>query len=466
VTVTDPAHGAVGVAEDATISVTFSKAIDVSTVKQGDSVRVGQIGGGAEVFGTTFVVPGSGDRVLELVPDDLLAASTTYTILVSTRLRSVDGEAVGGGSAFSFQTGGGFGLPGPANLRETANRLSVGRRSHAATLLLDGRVLVTGGFVQGTMVTDRAERFHPATESFTLLPGVMTQPRAGHSATRLGNGRVLLAGGWYEISPGTLNAAWTAEVYDPATATFSPVGNMRKQRVDHAAHLLPDGRVLVTGGSVNSGMFLEDHDDAEVFDPATGTWSDWPHLMTHARATHGMVDMGDGRWLLAGGSDTDLRPDVFTVATGRFTPVAQAAEDYGRFGAAMDRFTDGDVAIVGGEAVGSVLHFDRQASFLLNTGSGTDRPRAYGTVTRFAPDKMLVAGGLDFGNGGFVLPTTDLIVQGGPGGSRTYRTPMAFPTGMASHTATLLNDGRVLFCGGLNSTGGMPELTGGYLFTP
>jgi hypothetical protein len=188
--------------------------------------------------------------------------------------------------------------------------------------------------------------------------------------------------------------------------------------------------------------------------------------MTHARATHGMVDLGDGRWLLAGGSDADLRADLFTVAVGTFTPVPPAVEDYGRFGAAVEPFADGDVAVVGGESVGTVLHFDRDTSKMSNTGSGTNHPRAYATATRIAPDRVLVVGGMDFSSGGFVLATTDLIVQGGVGGSRTYKTPLFFPTGMANHTATRLLDGRVLFCGGLNSSGGLPELDGAYVFTP
>jgi hypothetical protein len=459
-----PADGAVNVRTDATVVVTFSESVDAASVKD-ETVRLAAPGG-IEAFGTVTVVPDTDDRQVRFVPDQAYADLTTYTVVVSPRLESASGASIGGDTTFSFRTEGTTGLPQPSQLRETAGRLDTGRRNHSATLLADGRVLVCGGYIQGTTVTDRAELYDPASDAFSTLSSRMTQPRTAHTATLLGSGRVLLVGGAYEISPGTLNTAVTAEVYDPATATFFPTGDLGYPREDHAAHLLPDGRVLVTGGSRRVGSGFEDLDDAEAWDPVTGTFSDWPNLMVHHRATHGMVDLGDGRLFLAGGSTTDLRAEVFSFATGAFSPVAAATDDHGRFGAALARFADGDVLVVGGDLLGTVLHFDRQTTTQRNTGSGTSRPRAYATATPIGPDRVLVAGGLDFSAGGFVLSTTDLVVQGGAGGARTYLTPVRFPHGIANHSATRLSDGRVLFLGGLNPNGGQPELDRAYLFTP
>ena len=210
---------------------------------------------------------------------------------------------------------------------------------------------------------------------------------------------------------------------------------------------------------------LVDLADAEVFDPSTDTWSPWPFPMSHTRATHVMRDLGDGRFLLVGGSNADMRPEVFSTSTGTFTPMAAPASELARFGAAGASFPDGDVCIAGGDSLGSVLHFDRQASTILNTSSGLARARAYGTVSPIGPGRMLVVGGIDFGQG-LVLTSCDLIVQGGLAGSRTYVTTLGFPTPMANHTATVLGDGRVLFTGGLNPTNGLPEFDGAYVFTP
>jgi hypothetical protein len=356
-------------------------------------------------------------------------------------------------------------LPPATALRRTAGDLQTGRRDHRATLLSNGTVLVTGGFVQGTTMAKDAEIYDPATETFRAVDDEMHFARAGHVAVLLGDGRVLVAGGWWEPSIGVLSALDEAEVFDPATETFTPVGPMTTERVDHAAATLTDGRVLVTGGSRIVGSFLEDLDTAETFDPTTDTFTLHPELMTHTRATHGMIGQGNGKILLAGGSDSDLRAEWYDTVTDTFIPLSPAVGDEGRFGAAMARFSSGAVAVTGGDLLGTVLHVQTSGT-VQNTGSGLSRSRAYHTATRIATDKILVAGGIDFSDNGFVVASCDLIAEGGTGGSRTYATPVRFQTGMAGHSATRLQSGKVLFCGGLNVVGGQPELAAAYLFSP
>jgi len=118
------------------------------------------------------------------------------------------------------------------------------RSNHAATLLNTGKVLVAGGvgpFCAGCNSGMTAELFDPATGTWSPT-GSMSIFRSQHTATLLSNGKVLVAGG---------NGA-TAEVYDPATGTFSPSGSMTTTRANHTATLLPDGRVLVSGGQSTS----------------------------------------------------------------------------------------------------------------------------------------------------------------------------------------------------------------------
>jgi hypothetical protein len=428
-------------------------------------ITVGIIGEGGVPGSTLPVSDGTGQR-LRFTPSAAMEPDSNYVVFVSTGIRSTDGRSLGGVTSFAFRTTGGVDLPQQKQLRPTFAALNVGRRCHTATLLPNGKVLVAGGYEIGTIASDRAELYDPATESFTLLTGRMTQGRAQHTATRLLDGRVLIAGGLYEASVGQLNTSWTAEVFDPATNSFTAIENMKEQRHDHAAMRLPDGRVLVTGGSILLGAGLMDYDDAEAYDPATGEWTLWPTLMTHARATHGIVDLGDGRWFLGGGSDVDLRCETFTTSDGGFDPLFTAPGDHARFGAAVESFANGDVAVVGGDEAGSVLHFYRASGVVTTTGSNTNRPRSYATATRISDDRILVVGGVDFSAGTFVLSTVDLIVRGGAGGSSTYATSVRFPTGMANHTATVLADGRILFCGGLNTSGGSLERKGAYLFTP
>ncbi len=468
ITTVVPADGSNDVATNVHVVVTFSEPLDASSVGP-QSIRVGVLGEG-DVAAAVGLVLGSGGTQLEFSPTALFAPGTQYAIFVSKTLRSATGDALGGTTQFLFRTAGGAGggvvLPPASALRATSQTLRQGRRLHTATLLGDGRVLLCGGYTAGTSITDKAEVFTPASESFALLTGRMAAPRANHAAVRLADGRVLLCGGYREVSSGTLNSTETAEIFDPSSNTFAPTSPMASQRVDHAATLLPDGRVLVTGGSALFGANLLDLASAELFDPANETWSPAPHDMVHTHATHAALDLGDGRILVVGGSDTDLRPELYTIATGVFAAFAAAPADSGRFGAAVARYFDGDVTVVGGESEGQVLHFDRPTSTLSNTGSPTTVPRSYATASPIGPGRMLVAGGIDFSAGSFVLASCDLVAEGGVAGSTTYATTVRFPTGMAMHTATVLADGRVLFAGGLNPVGGQPEYDGAYLFTP
>jgi Galactose oxidase, central domain/Kelch motif len=112
-----------------------------------------------------------------------------------------------------------------------------------AALLANGQVLFAGGDNAGDDgVLDSAEIYDPSTGTFSAT-GVMTAPRNCHTGTFLPDGTVLIAGGTGPVP--------TAELYHPATGTFSPIGNMTTPRFHHTATLLNDGRVLIAGGGLD-----------------------------------------------------------------------------------------------------------------------------------------------------------------------------------------------------------------------
>jgi hypothetical protein len=106
-------------------------------------------------------------------------------------------------------------------------------------------VLVAGGAVSNGNTTNSAELYDPAAGG-NKSTGAMTVTRRDHTATLLLNGKVLVVGGLNGSQVVT-----SAELYDPATGTWSTTGAMRDQRALHTTTLLLDGKVLVAGGTEN-----------------------------------------------------------------------------------------------------------------------------------------------------------------------------------------------------------------------
>jgi hypothetical protein len=149
----------------------------------------------------------------------------------------------------------------------------------AASLLPDGKVLITGGMDGESDPLWTAELYDPhtgtfaatgdmTTASFFVFPGRQLG-RALHTSTLLPDGSVLIAGGW--PNPGLSLAS--AELYDPLARRFTATRDMATGRSLHTATLLNDGSVLVTGGienydSVFRGTTPGVLDSAELYHPA------------------------------------------------------------------------------------------------------------------------------------------------------------------------------------------------------
>jgi hypothetical protein len=134
--------------------------------------------------------------------------------------------------------------PVAGTFSQTTGSLASARELHAASLLTDGKVIVTGGLDSTGKPLATAEVFDPTSETFTATKGPMGTARYLHTSTTLKDGTVLVIGGDEAAGP-----LATAEVYDPVAGTFSPTGSMGAARAVHTATLLSDGRVLVVGGN-------------------------------------------------------------------------------------------------------------------------------------------------------------------------------------------------------------------------
>lgn len=271
------------------------------------------------------------------------------------------------------------------------------RVSPTATLLLDGRVLVVGGYggqyAYPSSATATAELWDPVSDSF-VATGSMAAPRVGHTATLLADGRVLVVGG---AGTGTDNA--TAEVFDPASGRFAPAGRLNYGRQGHAATLLLDGRVMVGGGFSSDGIRLGER---ELWDPQTsrfeqfGNWLDRPASATWTRLL-------DGRVLMVGGlaySD-DGRPSNFAYEARlsydqELNDLIIATMSVARFGHAAVLLRDGRVVILGGTVEGgastaSVELFDPEAE-RFTPGPSLPSPITNHTATLLPDGRILVVG--------------------------------------------------------------------------
>ena len=143
-----------------------------------------------------------------------------------------------------------------------------------ATLLTNGKVLLTGGEQEDCGRFDNAEIYDPATGIFTAT-GKMSRARDNHTATLLYDGTILIAGGESEdcnsrggcFFSGTTTSA---EVYNPSMGTFTSVGAMLANRGGQTATLLKNGAVLLAGGYgfAGIGQYLGQFASAELYNPS------------------------------------------------------------------------------------------------------------------------------------------------------------------------------------------------------
>ena len=321
-----------------------------------------------------------------------------------------------------------------------AGDMTAARSQHRATLLPDGRVLITGGYGIGNQILSSAEVYDPSTGTFARTAD-MTVPRRLHTTTLLPDGKVLIAGGFNEIPTNN------AEIYDPATGKFAATGPLIAEQGCHSATLLANGKVLIAGGQLTGGNIAA----PELYDPATGIFSPAGNYAGRATpwggpmcATANLLD--DGRVLLIGGN----RPEVYDPIAGTFT----FAATFSRGSLEMQTATtlrDGTVLVTGGnddDTCGGFADaeiFDPSLDAFIDPRTMTE-PRDLHTATLLNDGTVLLAGGGDGWCGSSTHATAEIFDPR----SRSFAAAGRMSQSRTSHSATLLNDGSVLIAGGVS----------------
>ena len=343
--------------------------------------------------------------------------------------------------------------------------MGTSRAEYTATLLPNGKVLVGGGVADSneTVALSSAELYDPSTGTWTST-GSMVTPRARHSATLLKNGQVLVSGG-YCPQPTTKGcpsvfdpdgAIGAAELYDPATGTWSATGSMKTTRFRHTATLLADGKVLVAGAEhgVPDAILAS----AEVYDPGTGKWTSTTDMIT-ARTQQFAALLNDGMVLMVGGigpvsataHDVLASAELYDARTGTWKATGSLNTARAQ-PATIELLHDGRVLIAGGDGPGdpmlaSAELYDPASGTWTATGS-MSAPRVESAATLLADRRVFVVGGFS-AEGAPLLGSAEVFDP--PTG--TWLDAGAMAIARFSTTATLLTNGQVLVTGGFVADG-------------
>lgn len=320
------------------------------------------------------------------------------------------------------------------------------RAFHTATTLNSGEVLVAGGRNRLQFGLNSAELYNPASGTFSST-GNLNTGRLNATATLLQNGEVLIVGG--ETSGQVCLAS--AELYNPGTGTFTATGSMHSVRCGYVAPsftatLLANGKVLIAGGTDNNGNFVT----SEVYDPSGGTFSLTGNMVT-PRSNHTATLLQNGEVLIAGGdvaSGVLSSAELYNPSTGTFSATGKMHTSRDFFTATL--LQNGEVLAAAGDNTNLIPPFLTSAE-LYDPTKGTWSVTGSLNVARYNHTATLL-------NSGEVL-----IAAGSPrlASAELYNPQTgkfsvtgSLNTGRTDHRTVLLNNGVVLTTGGYDGSGG------------
>lgn len=270
----------------------------------------------------------------------------------------------------------------------STSTLQAGRYNHTATSLRDGRVMLVGGDATSGSATQTASiEIGTQTGNFWswASSGNLATARAAHTATLDRFGRVIVVGGRQTLTFHTPTNS--IELIDVATGIVTAGPSLAVPRYDHRAVTLPDGRILIMGGVSVSGAMIS---SVEVITPsATGLAVSVAGAMSTARAKHSATVLPDGRVLVTGGS---------TVSAEYYTPTGTTAAPTlatARTGHTAVTLADGSVVIAGGATAAALELYrpeDGRSGFTIASQVATSFRPAESPLAQLPDGRIVVIG--------------------------------------------------------------------------
>ena len=349
--------------------------------------------------------------------------------------------------------------------------LNIARYDHTATLLPNGDVLVVGGLGVNGVYTSlaSAELYEPQHGNGRwAVTGSMSVGRDKFTTTLLPDGQVLVAGGTdYQSS-----CYATAELYNPPTGGWTLTGSMTQPRCLHSATLLLDGEVLVSGG-VNSIYNTNNPTvtGSEIYNPSTGTWKATGSLHT-SRAEAATLLLDDGEVLTAGGYNNtgNNNPSTYPTSAELYDPSTQVWTTTSSMSPATGLpsppalLTNGDALIA------------NDSQFYIPGSATWSATGLLPTIAQPPSKAVVLNNGNVLGTGCGCKSTNPNYTCSGPTSfadlysfsTNTWSLTGSMNSARASHTMTLLSNGQVLVAGGFEHPpqGIMTVLSSAELYTP
>lgn len=317
--------------------------------------------------------------------------------------------------------------------------MKAARSGHATTQFANGRVLLTGGQDANFNVNSSAEIYDPAAGDFSLTNGPMNNGRYGHTATLLNNGNVLIVGGYSD--PQGSNLVTTAEIFSPASRTFTLTSSPSVPRAYHTATLLQNGMVLIAGGQTTGQQVTA---SVELYDPGAGSFS-LAGNMSAPRYNHTATLLNSGSVLIAegisgaaGGTGNEVGPDdLYDPGTGTFTQVGPPAEFFQNPVIPFD-----SVLLASGQVLvdeGTIFDPNSDSLSIFNPASTLGAPLQDYKFLLLPNDQVFVAGGQS------AAYLFDPVLQ-------TYSSAGNMEYSRSGPALKLLSNGEVLIAGGADVT--------------